>query len=184
MSAAPKRSQIKVRREAEGFLRSLQSQIAHAKSMTAAAAADLAAGAFQSYQRYREALNSINGVSALITDRLAELPADADAEVHQRFHLAIGDLMIAEIDASLSIFLSLAESETLPLGSRELFEEELGHLIDRRELVEKPVYADIITPETRGKLDKARAVLEAITARAPGLIELSRARYRSRRSKH
>jgi hypothetical protein len=184
MSAIPKRSHQKARREAEGFLSSLQSQIVTAKALTASAAADLAAGAFQAYQRYREALNSISGVSALIVDRLAELPADIDAEVHRRFHSAIGDLLIAEIDASLSIFLSLAATESLPLGSRELFEEELGHLIERREMIERPDYADIITPEVRVKLDKARAVLEEISSRAPGLIELSRARYQTRRNKH
>lgn len=182
--ALPKRAAHKVHREAEGFLVSLQQQIETAKALTASAAADLAAGAFQSYQRYREALNSIAGVTALITDRLAEIGPNADTDVHQRFHRTIGDLLLAEIDASLSIFLSLAESETLPLGSRELFEEELGHLLERREMADRPEYAEIVRPETRANLDKARSILEVIAARAPGLIELSRARYQSRRNKH
>lgn len=184
MAALPKRSAQKIRREAEDFLVSLQSQIQTAKALTASAAADLASGAFQSYQRYREALNSIAGVTALITDRLAEIGPAADTDAHQRFHRAIGDLLLSEIDASLSIFLSLAETETLPLGSRELFEEELGHLLERREMADRPEYAEIIRPETRANLDKARAIVEEITRRAPGLIELSRARYQSRRKKH
>ena len=181
--ALPKRSAVKIRREAEDFLRSLQSQIQTAKSLTASAAADVASGAFQSYQRYREALGSIAGVTALIGDRLTEIGPTADTDVHDRFHRAIGDLLLSEIDASLSIFLSLAESETLPLGSRELFEEELGHLLERREMADRPEYAAVVRPETRANLDKARAVLEAIAARAPGLIQLSRARYANRRGK-
>lgn len=181
MAALQKRSAEKARREAEDFLASLEAQIRTAKALTAAAAADVAAGAFQSYQRYREALNSIAGVTALITDRLAEIGPDGDADVHRRFHRAIADLLLAEIDASLTIFLSLAEVETLPLGSRELFEEELGHLLERREMADRPEYAEFVRRETRANLDKARAILETIAARAPGLLELSRARYASRR---
>jgi len=168
-------------REAENFLRSLQSQIVDAKKLTAEAARDVANGAFQSYQRYREALASIGGVSALIRDRMESLPAESSADVRRRFNQAIGGLLVAEIHASLDIFLSLAQAKTLPLGSRELFEEELGHLLEKREAIESNDYSEVVTPETQEKLEKARVILSDIAARAPGLIAMSRARYAARR---
>lgn len=171
-----------IRREAESFLASLESQIVSAKKLTREAARDVASGAFQSYQRYREALASIGGVSALIKDRMESLPEEAEVLVRRRFNQAIGGLLVAEIHASLDIFLSLAQTKTLPLGSRELFEEELGHLLDKREAINSADYAEVMTPETREKLEQARSILEDIAARAPGLIAMSRARYAARRN--
>ncbi len=169
-------------REAVDFLASLESQIVGAKRLTAEAARDVASGAFQSYQRYREALGSIGGVSALIKDRMDALPPEAEAAVRRRFNKAIGGLLVAEIRASLDIFLSLAETKTLPLGSRELFEEELGHLLEKREAIESQDYASVVTADTQEKLEQARVILEDIAARAPTLIAMSRARYNARRN--
>jgi len=127
---------------------------------------------FHSYRQFRDKISEFETFGILIENRLRNLETGRDERLDEQFDALNILISKAVLRTSTKFFLALSKSPALPIGSREIFVQELRNLHMAREKLAQPRYAHLLDEEADRNMKVAESILNEIIERAPSLLNL------------
>ncbi len=128
---------------------------------------------FADYSQTRSLTSECLAFSIVIERRIDMLPEDKRDALQNRFNVLTVSIWSTLLDCSLSFLKAVSEEEYLPLGSREVFLQEIKTLYDADQILTNPRYEGIVREGTLRKQKSAERILNEIIDRAPRLLDLT-----------
>jgi hypothetical protein len=167
--------------ELEELFEAFARQIRDARHSGEIAADQVRRLSFHGYERYREAMTNIAGISTVLEDKLPWIVDSDQHAVEARFHKLMARMLEMRAEASVEIFNGLSDAGTLPIGGREVFLVELHELSKALERLRDPEFSALVSSEVRDQISTAHHILGEIVANAPSLLVLAEKTHRKRR---
>ncbi len=167
--------------ELESLFEAFARQIRDARHAGEIAAEQVKHLSFHGYERYREAMTNIAGISTVLEDKLPWIVDSDQHAVEARFNKLMARMLEMRAEASVEIFNSLSDAGTLPIGGREVFLVELHELSKALERLRDPDFSAMVSPEVRDQISTAHHILGEIVENAPSLLVLAAQTHRKRR---
>jgi len=161
------------------MLEALEHQAAAAGLLAGTVERRVKAQSFTSFLTFRQKIDEFRALIVILEGRLE--PGRAD---HLGSQVGLVRQQLVQLDVHVlcllvrvvrDFFTTLATSRVLPLGAREIFEPELGRLVETRQRLEQPPCCDQIGPEVLADLDQAMTALTTVIERTPALPDFSEA---------
>jgi hypothetical protein len=167
---AIKIGRVYTKAEVESLVTALEQHVREVHELASYAAQQAKTTAsFHSYRTFREKAGEFETFSILIEGRLNRMESP-DARLIQQFDMLTAATYKELIRASIKFLYVLAGNETLPLGTREIFMQELRTLHDTQKKLSEARYANRLDDEARRNLKVAEDILNEIMERAPSLL--------------
>jgi hypothetical protein len=160
------------RKEVQELLTALERSAGDTIMVAREASVGAEVGRYDTYARFREKCDDFNTLSILIEYRLKNIAGGQAKDLEDKFNELSAFMLSATLQTSLFFLRVLAETESLPLGSRDIFTGELRSLHSVREHIQSEKYANKLTDRTLADIKVAEDILEVIIDRAPGLLNL------------
>jgi hypothetical protein len=160
------------RKEVQDLLLALERSASDTIVVAREASTGAQKGRYDTYTRFREKCDDFNTLSILIEYRLKNIAGGQASDLEDKFNDLSAFMLSATLQTSLFLLRILAETETLPLGSRDIFTSELRSLHGVRQRIQDAKYAPKLTDRTLGDIKVAEEILEMIIERAPALLNL------------
>ncbi len=126
---------------------------------------------FKSYQSFRNKTGEFETFSILIEGRLDRLEGGADPRLQGHFDDLTAVTYKLLIGTSIHFLWVLAQGNELPLGTREVFVQELKTLYDTKKKLGEPRYDSRLDDDAKRKLHVAEEILTEIIDKAPSLLQ-------------
>jgi hypothetical protein len=130
---------------------------------------------FKSYQGFRSKAGEVETFAILIEGRLAHLVGGVDDRLQNHFEDQMALVYKLLIKTSIQFLWVLAQHNQLPLGTREIFVQELKTLYDTRKKLSEPQYQSRLDDEAKRKVHVAEEILREIIDKAPSLLQFGTA---------
>ena len=130
---------------------------------------------FKSYQGFRSKAGEVETFAILIEGRLAHLQGGADDRLSDQFDDQMAQVYKLLIKTSIQFLWVIAQHNQLPLGTREIFVQELRTLYETKKKLGGPHYATRLDEEARRKVHVAEEILREIIDKAPSLLQFGTA---------
>jgi hypothetical protein len=128
---------------------------------------------FAPYHSYREAIDQYAALDATIRGRFRLVDKDAREALGEVLLHSERRFITTTVKASVDFFFALSAISVLPLGTKELFERELGFLHTAAERLRSPDHAGDFAAELEPDLEMAEQILVEIMEKAPSLTDFS-----------
>lgn len=128
---------------------------------------------FADYAHTRSLTSECLAFSIVIERRIDLLPDAKRGPVMDRFDRLTVSIWSTLLGCSLTFLKAIADEEHLPLGSREVFMQEIKTLYDAHVVLSQPRFEGKVEEETLRKRSSAERILTEIIERAPRLLDLS-----------
>ena len=126
---------------------------------------------FKAYQSFRNKSGEFETFSILIEGRLDHLEGGADPRLQGHFDDLTALTYKVLIKTSIQFLWVLAQHAELPLGTREVFMQELRTLYETKKKLSEPRYDSRLDAEAKRKLHVAEEILTEIIDKAPSLLQ-------------
>ncbi len=126
---------------------------------------------FKAYQAFRNKSGEFATFSILIEGRLDHLEGGADPRLQGHFDDLTALTYKVLIKTSIQFLWVLAQNNELPLGTREVFVQELRTLYETKKKLSEPRYDSRLDEEAKRKLHVAEEILTEIIDKAPSLLQ-------------
>ena len=157
--------------EVGSLVDALESHVREVHELAVSAATDAKSGnSFHAYRAFRDKAGEFETFSILIEGRLNRMEEGTDPQLLAQFELLTSHTYKELIRASIKFLYVLAAGATLPLGTREIFMQELRTLHDTQKKLTEPRYAGRLDEETKRNLKVAEDILNEIIDKAPSLL--------------
>ena len=130
-----------------------------------------ARNSFKAYQHFRNKTGEFETFSILIEGRLDHLEGGADPRLQGHFDDLTTFTYKQLIKTSIKFLWVLAQGTELPLGTREVFVQELKSLYDTKKKLAEPRYATRLDDDAKRNLNVAEEILTEIIDKAPSLLQ-------------
>jgi hypothetical protein len=130
-----------------------------------------ARNSYKAYQSFRNKTGEFETFSILIEGRLDRLEGGADPRLQGHFDDLTAATYKLLIKAGIHFLWVLAQHAELPLGTREIFVQELKSLYDTKKKLSEPRYDSRLDDEAKRKLNLAEEILTEIIDKAPSLLQ-------------
>ncbi|MSP49711.1 MAG: hypothetical protein EXQ95_10345 [Alphaproteobacteria bacterium] len=130
-----------------------------------------AKNSFKAYQAFRNKSGEFATFSILIEGRLSHLEGGADPRLQGHFDDLTALTYKLLIKTSIQFLWALAQHTELPLGTREIFVQELRTLYETRRTLAEPRYESRLDEDAKRKLHVAEEILTEIIDKAPSLLQ-------------
>jgi hypothetical protein len=131
---------------------------------------------FAPYHAYRAAIAEYEALVSVIEGRLAGMPAGVVSKAREKMAASRRRALTLSIKAAFNIFFALSAFASLPIGVREVFNQELRHLNDAKTELRSPVHAGKLAPDLEQDLETAEMILNEVIEKAPSLVDFGFAR--------
>jgi hypothetical protein len=158
------------RREVENLLDALEDQLQGATRLAKVAERDVASLKYSSYRRFREKVGEFLALTIIIKRRIPHVDDVNTRDLVERFEMSEVRFFTMLVRASLRFFYIISSNLTLPMGTREIFLDELRSLHSAHETLRRPEYALRLDDDVINDLDVAEQILTEIVDRAPRLL--------------
>lgn len=128
---------------------------------------------FADYARTRSLTSECLAFSIVIERRVEMLPTSKRQAIKDRFDRLTVSIWSTLLGCSLTFLKAISEEENLPLGSREVFMQEIKTLYDAHIVLSQPAFEGKVEEETLRKRTSAERILTEIIERAPRLLDLT-----------
>lgn len=162
------------KREAQDMLVALERQAREIIIVAQKAQSTATKHSFNVYRQFRESVSEFETFGILIENRLRNLDTGRDPRLDEQFDALNVLISKSVIKASTQFFLALSKSPALPLGSREVFLQELRSLHEARNKLSDPRYQRMLDEEAHRNLQIAENILTEIIERAPSLLDFNK----------
>lgn len=162
------------KREAQEMLVALERQARDIVMVATKAEQTATKHSFNLYRQFRDRVSEFETFGILIENRLRNLETGRDERLDEQFDALNILISKSVIRASTKFFLALSKSPALPLGSREVFLQELRSLHEARNKLSEPRYEHLLDDETQRNLRVAENILTEVIERAPSLLDFSK----------
>jgi hypothetical protein len=159
--------------EIETLLDAFKRQTRRARGIAEEAIARIGHSTYEPYYDYRTALLEIEGVLALIEDRMENAEPDALAKLKDYHSQLVVDLLRMKIDVVLRVFPALENVEVLPMGTQKVFLSTIWELQETVSRIDHEKIQGILDDDSRKRLVVAETILREVSERAPVLLELA-----------
>lgn len=160
------------KKEAQEMLTALERQAREIVVLATQTEKNVHQHSFHAYRQFRDKISEFETFGILIENRLRNLETGRDERLDEQFD-ALNILISKEVlKTSTKFFLALSKSPALPIGSREIFVQELRNLHLAREKLSQPRYAHLLDEEAERNIRVAENILNEIIERAPSLLNL------------
>lgn len=126
---------------------------------------------FKAYQAFRNKSGEFATFSILIEGRLEHLEGGADPRLQGHFDDLTAVTYKVLVKTSIQFLWVLAQHNELPLGTREVFVQELRTLYETKKKLSEPRYDSRLDDEAKRKLHVAEEILREIIDKAPSLLQ-------------
>jgi len=126
---------------------------------------------FKAYQHFRNKTGEFETFSILIEGRLDRLEGGADPRLQGHFDDLTAVTYKQLIKTSIKFLWVLAQGNELPLGTREVFIQELKTLYDTKKKLAEPRYETRLDDDAKRNLHVAEEILTEIIDKAPSLLQ-------------
>jgi hypothetical protein len=126
---------------------------------------------FKAYQAFRDKSGEFETFSILIEGRLDHLQGGADPRLQGHFDDLTALTYKLLIKTSIQFLWVLAQHTELPLGTREIFVQELRTLYETKKKLSEPRYDSRLDDDAKRKLHVAEEILTEIIDKAPSLLQ-------------
>lgn len=126
---------------------------------------------FKAYQAFRNKAGEFATFSILIEGRLDHLEGGADPRLQGHFDDLTAMTYKVLVKTSIQFLWALAQNNELPLGTREVFLQELRTLYETKKTLSEPRYDSRLDKEAKRKLHVAEEILREIIDKAPSLLQ-------------
>ena len=159
--------------EIETLLDAFKRQTRRARGIAEEAIARIGHSTYEPYYDYRTALLEIEGVLALIEDRMENAEPAALAKLKDYHSQLVVDLLRMKIDVVLRVFPALENVEVLPMGTQKVFLSTIWELQETVSRIDHEKIQGILDDDSRKRLVVAETILREVSERAPVLLELA-----------
>lgn len=166
-------SRTYLRPEVEDLLAALEQNASDVRRHAASAAGAVRRDQYNAYLEFRQKCEDFDTLSILLEYRLKNMRGGHQADLSGQYDTLIVSTLSATLCASLHFLRILAERESLPLGSRDVFTRELRSLHHAKERMLRPDLAAKLEPRARADIKVAEDILAVIVEKAPALLELT-----------
>ena len=160
------------RKEAQEMLAALERQARDITVLAAQTEKNAHQHSFHSYRQFRDKISEFETFGILIENRLKNLETGRDERLDEQFDALNILISKAVLRTSTKFFLALSQSTALPIGSREIFVQELHNLHAAKKRLAEPRYAHLLDKEAERNIEVAENILNEIIERAPSLLNL------------
>lgn len=160
------------KREAQEMLTALERQAREIVVLATQTEKNVHQHSFHSYRQFRDKISEFETFGILIENRLRNLETGRDERLDEQFDALNILISKAVLRTSTKFFLALSKSPALPIGSREIFVQELRNLHQARKKLAEPRYAHLLDEEADRNMKLAENILNEIIERAPSLLNL------------
>ncbi|MBI1776088.1 MAG: hypothetical protein HYR63_12150 [Proteobacteria bacterium] len=165
------RAKFYTRAEVENLVDALEVHVREVHELAGHAAQQAAsANSFHAYRAFRDKAGEFETFSILIEGRLNRMEDGANPDLQQTFDELTAVTYKELIRASIKFLYVLAAHASLPLGTREIFMQELRTLHDTKAKLSQSRYAERLDDEARRNLKVAEDILNEIIDKAPSLL--------------
>lgn len=126
---------------------------------------------FKAYQAFRNKAGEFETFSILIEGRLDHLEGGADRKLQGHFDDLTALTYKLLIKTSIQFLWVLVQHTELPLGTREIFVQELRTLYETKKKLGEERYRSRLDEEARRKIHVAEEILTEIIDKAPSLLQ-------------
>ncbi len=126
---------------------------------------------FKAYQSFRNKSGEFATFSILIEGRLEHLEGGLAPTLQEHFDDLTAFTYKLLIKTSIQFLWALVQHTELPLGTREVFVQELRTLYETKKKLSEPRYASRLDEEAKRKLHVAEEILTEIIDKAPSLLQ-------------
>jgi hypothetical protein len=161
--------------EVEKLLNALEVHAREVATLAEAAEKKAKKNSFKAYQGFRSKAGEVETFSILIEGRLAHLQGGADERLQGHFDDLNALIYKLLIKTSIQFLWVLAQHSELPLGTREIFVQELKTLYDTKKKLSEPQYQSRLDDEAKRKVHVAEEILHEIIDKAPSMLQFGTA---------
>jgi len=126
---------------------------------------------FKAYQAFRNKAGEFETFSILIEGRLDHLDGGDDSRLRGHFDDLTALTYKLLIKTSIQFLWVLAQHSELPLGTREIFVQELRTLYETKKKLNESRYQSRLDEEAKRKVHVAEEILTEIIDKAPSLLQ-------------
>lgn len=131
---------------------------------------------FAPYHAYRAAIAEYEALVSVIEGRLEGMPAGIVSKTREKLAASRRRALTLSIKAAFNIFFALSAFSSLPIGVREVFNQELRHLNDAKTELRSPLHAGKLAADLEQDLETAEMILNEVIEKAPSLVDFGFAR--------
>ena len=157
--------------EVEKLLDALEVHSREVAKVAADAAKSASKNSFKAYQAFRNKTGEFETFSILIEGRLSHLEGGGDPRLQGHFDDLTAITYKLLIKTSIEFLGALAQHTELPLGTREIFVQELKTLYETKKKLAEARYETRLDAEAKRKLHVAGEILSQIIDKAPSLLQ-------------
>jgi len=157
--------------EVEKLLDALEVQAREVAAVAEDARRKAEKNSFKAYQAFRNKAGEFATFSILIEGRLDHLEGGADPRLQGHFDDLTAMTYKVLVKTSIQFLWALAQNNELPLGTREVFLQELRTLYETKKTLSEPRYDRRLDEEAKRKLHVAEEILREIIDKAPSLLQ-------------
>ena len=158
-------------RDVNALLDALEGQLVEATALAKTAERDAARLSYGSYRVFRDKVGEYLAFAIIIERRLPHIADAPTRDLIERLEMTQVRFYTMLIRACLRFFYIISSNLRLPMGTREIFMEELRSLHHAHETLHRPEYARRLETDVIHDLEVAEQILTEIVDRAPRLLE-------------
>ena len=160
-------------RDVNGLLDALEEQLAEATAFAKTAERDAANLSYGAYRLFRDKVGEYLAFAIIIERRIPRVSDAPTRDLIERLEMSQVRFYTMLIRASLRFFYIISSNLTLPMGTREIFMEELRSIHQAHQILVRPEYARRLEPDVVHDIDVAEQILTEIVDRAPRLLQFA-----------
>lgn len=169
------------RREVTAMLANLESLLRQASALGDQAQRGFAAGGLARFRRFRQRVEDFLAMVMLIDERLAQLGRHAPADGLLLLDQLHGQMLVRFIEVGWGFFERFVRLKDLPIGTREMCQDELRALTRMRGKLDEAAFDGERGRDLRGKADRTLDQMREVMERSPVLEEFDREAINGRR---
>lgn len=162
--------------EAERFMDILAERIGELSASATAHNEAAVSTSFSEYQKFRDLSAGCLTFTIIIQNRVDRIGA-SDPALAKEFGSRLDALTVEVwgilLKGALEFFLVISQSDSLPLGTRDVFTRELRTLHEAGKIFREPRYAERADELMRKNAEVAEKILFEIIEKAPSLLEIA-----------
>ncbi len=157
-------------RDVNALLDALEGQLVEAGALAKTAERDAARLSYGAYRAFRDKVGEYLAFTIIIERRIPHVADAPTRDLIERLEMSQVRFYTMLIRASLRFFYIISSNLALPMGTREIFMEELRSIHHAHQTLRRPEYARRLEPDVIHDLDVAEQILIEIVDRAPRLL--------------
>ncbi len=132
---------------------------------------------FAMYDDFTKKISDFETLSILVDTRLKNLSlaSNGSGNLQKQFNSLMVDVVHGEIKAGMKFLFVCTSTSRLPLGSENLFSNELRRLYRAQQEMSLPKYETLLDEETLHDMSIAQLILQEIIEKAPRLLNFDAA---------